>query len=125
MEIDRLVALAGFQAAREGIQGRRPAFSGACGNSWWNSTTERPSIIRHFSAQVCGDRGSRHLASDYRLHNRASCQAVAMMIPKTHQAAVTPQAGNQSFLYSFYNIGDSPGRFMTWKLLLLKHLYDI
>lgn len=97
-KIDRLVALAGFQGVREGMQGRRPAFSGACGNSWWNSTSERPSIIRHFSAQVCGDRGNRHLAPDYRLHNLVSCQTVATMKAK-HQSTVNTSGLELRFLH--------------------------
>lgn len=63
-------------------------------------SSERPSIIRHLSAQVCGDWGARHLAPDYQLHNRVSCQTVAMMKPKHHQTTVTPQA-RIPFFYSF------------------------
>lgn len=101
MEIDRLIALAVFQGVREGIRGRRPAFSSASGNSWWNSTSERPIIIRHFSAQVCRDWGNRHLTPDSRLHNIVSCQTVVMMKLKHHQSTVRPQAGIAAPVYSF------------------------
>lgn len=50
VETDRLVVLAGFQGVREGVQGRRPAFSGACGDSWWNSTSER---AKHNQTFLC------------------------------------------------------------------------
>lgn len=95
--------------ARGGMYGRRAAFSSECGNSWWNSTSERPSIIRHLSIQVYGDRGKP--PSHPWLHNLVSCQTVAMMKPKHHQSAVTPRARLQ--LVTVFQGWRFPGSFHT------------
>lgn len=88
--------------------GRRSDFNGAGGNSWWNSTLQRPSVFRHLPAQVCGARGTRPLAPEYPLHNLVSCQTVAMMKPKHYKSAVTPQATKQIC------------KFFLWKLVEFK-----